>query len=128
MPEVHVIFPPQGPAIVSHETQACVRERFVIWHIRSENPKIKHVLLEFKNPKDEFFSGSHRILAEMNPYTKPRSRSPRRSHQMVWGQAPNLPRRLLRRRSKYTVFGKGSDGKTDVVSRLDPMILITKDN
>ncbi len=131
MTEVHVVFPRNGdPAIVVDDHEACVRNHHLVWHIRSENEAIKRVRLEFRNKNDTFFDGLTAIDADMPAYEEPPGAppsGPRRSCQMVWGQAPDLSSSVGRRRSKYTVFGQDSRGN-DVVEPLDPMILITNDN
>ena len=153
MTTVDVVFPKVGPPVVIGDNDAVCEDHVVAWHIKSENPEIARVRIEFG--KGELFFPKRRRNVEEPPahshfeeelfdYDTPKillevpdkqSGGPEAKvwdTQVIWGRAPILvdpdeKQRLLPGSSvtcKYTVYGYGNDGS--VLYELDPNIIISK--
>ena len=55
MPEVHVIFPPKGGVLLTHERMPVMQKDTIFWHVHSGNKKVKSVRIKFEKSKSRFF-------------------------------------------------------------------------
>lgn len=136
MPDLHVIFPKSGAPLVTHDRLAVFRNQVITWHIKSENPAIDKVKIDFttdtKTPP--FFDGSPsytKYLEKSQVKLKDKDGNLGAAKEIgncvIWGEAPNFgdgsddPDRTT---DKYTVVGLTAKGGK--IAELDPEIMTEK--
>ena len=124
MQQIDVLFPPTGDPVVHENTHAVIQEEILTWRVRSENPSVARVKIEFSGPDPGFFpmkgTSSPSITRELSWITRPSE--PSIGLALVWGQAPRISApETSTRRNKYTVTGLDANG--NVVGALDPQII-----
>ena len=112
MTSIHVVFPKTGDPIVVHENEAVLEGNDVFWHVRSDNPKVESVKIEFQT---DFFPNKP---TDRHFYVQALQSLGGRRHGKVYGTAPAAAT------LKYTVKGLDSGGAT--VTKLDPKIVVAK--
>ena len=134
MADVHVIFPPAGGVLVTHEWLPVLETDTVFWHVYSGNDRVKSVRIAFDKPEARFFSVIDGGKTERrNSLDKPirYSRPPKggRAPQLpgsasLWGSAPPAAAEQGRRDEKYTIYGLDENGEP--VEKLDPELIIDR--
>lgn len=129
MAELHVIFPPKGGVLVTHERLPVMQKDTIFWHVHSGNKKVKTVRIKFDKGRAKFFpeikgkntTKPNVMEKEITYLTGSNAKGLElMGSASLWGTAPGS-RKQVRRFDKYTVYGLDKNGK--VVESLDPEII-----
>jgi len=116
MSEIRVHFPKTGNPIVMPDPEAVVTGRTFTWVIRSENPKISVVKIEFAKGEKYFPNNSGGDSVCQKPLIKDEA--------SIWAVAPAVGESNAPEPAKYTVYGLTTMNGSEV-AKLDPKILPT---
>ena len=129
MADVHVIFPPQGGVLLTHERLPVMQKDTIFWHVHSGNKKVKSVRIKFDKGRSRFFpeikgkkTAKPNVMEKTITYL---SGTAAKGLQLagsasMWGTAPTF-RKGARRFDKYSIYGLDKKGK--VIEELDPEII-----
>ncbi len=130
MQQIDVLFPPVGDPTVHEDCHAVMQGELIMWKVRSENPAVEKVRIEFSDgdPEPGFFpiDGARvrqitRGLSWVSPSRAVGAEAGRIGFALVWAQAPEIVSATPPRKNKYTVLGIDAAGA--VVAKLDPQII-----
>jgi hypothetical protein len=124
MTDIHVIFPPTGGVVVTHERQPVIEKGTIFWHVQSGNTNVKSVKIEFDDSDAKSFpvqTGRQNHLEKTLEYLKGKDALDTQlpGSTSMWGEAPVYGKG--RRDDKYTITGFDGSGKEIAV--LDPVII-----